>query len=488
MDRPRPRPTMSPASTSLPTTTQPARVPAAQDVTHLGMPTVRGLSSGVVADPAFDDHRPPSTELLDDCVHCGFCLTTCPTYQLWGEEMDSPRGRIDLVRAAREGAPLTGSTVAHLDACLGCMACVTACPSGVRYDRILETTRAQIERRVERPARERALRSLIFGLFPHPARLRALRGPLRLAQRTGALRLVGRTGLVGRVSPELEVMQSLAPPLGPRVEVPERTPALGPRRAVVGMLTGCVQREFFGEVNAATARVLAAEGCDVVAPRRQGCCGALSVHTGREEEGAEFARRLIDTFEEAGVDSVVVNSAGCGSTMKEYVHLLSDDPDYADRARAFSDKVRDLSEILVELGPVAPRHPVGAAPADDDRTDGEVVIAYHDACHLRHAQQVVRQPRELLRGIPGVRLVEIPDAEICCGSAGVYNILNPEPAAELGDRKAANILSTGADLLVTANPGCLMQISQALERAGRPVPFVHTAVVLDAAIRGERLL
>lgn len=448
---------------------------------ELGMPAVRGERAEVLADPAFDAHHPPSAQLLDDCVHCGFCLTTCPTYSLWGEEMDSPRGRIDLMRAGVEGAPLTTSMVEHFDACLGCMACVTACPSGVQYDRLLEQTRAQVERRVDRPAKERALRTLIFSLFPYPARLRALRGPLRLAQRSGVLGLVGRTGLVGRVSPELEVMQNLAPPLGPRVSVPERTPAVGERRAVVGMLTGCVQREFFGDVNAATVRVLAAEGCEVIAPARQGCCGALSVHTGREEEGQQFARRLIDTFEEAGVERVVVNSAGCGSTMKEYIHLLADDPEYADRARAFSERVADLSEILVELGPVAPRHAITAG-------DRPVVVAYHDACHLRHAQRVVSQPRQLLGGIPGVELREIPDAEICCGSAGVYNILHPEPATELGDRKAATILSTGAELLVTANPGCLMQITRALERAGRSVPFVHTAVVLDASIQGRPLV
>ena len=448
--------------------------------THLGMPRVRGSESAVLAQPAFDALRPPDPDLLDDCVHCGFCLTTCPTYQLWGEEMDSPRGRIDQIRAAAQGAPLTAATVGHLDACLGCMACVTSCPSGVQYDRILESTRAQVERRVTRPRRDRALRRLIFSLFPYPTRLRALRGPLRAAQRSGALGLVRRSGLVGRVSPELDVMQSLAPPLGPRVTVPERTPAVGTRRAVVGMLTGCVQREFFGDVNAATARVLAAEGCEVVAPARQGCCGALSVHTGREEEGIGFARRLIDTFEEAGVETVVVNSAGCGSTMKDYVHLLADDPAYAERARAFSDRVRDLAEFLHELGPVAQRHPL--------RTGGlggpELTVAYHDACHLRHAQGVVSAPRELIRGIPGVELVEIRDGEICCGSAGVYNILNPEPATELGDRKAASILRTGAELLVTANPGCLMQITQALERAGRPLPFVHTASLLDASIRG----
>lgn len=463
--------------------------------TMLGMPTTRGRSD-VVADPAFDAVRPPDPDLLDDCVHCGFCLTTCPTYQLWGEEMDSPRGRIDLVRAAGEGAPLTAATVSHIDACLGCMACVTSCPSGVQYDRILESTRAQIERRVDRPAGQRALRAAIFSLFPYPERLRLLRGPLRLAQRAGVLGLVQRSGVVRRVSRQLDAMQRLAPPLGPRVGVPEHTPARGTRRAVVGMLTGCVQREFFGDVNAATVRVLSAEGCDVVAPAAQGCCGALSVHVGREEEGRRFARRLIDTFEAAGVEVVVVNSAGCGSTMKEYADLLADDPAYADRARTFSDRVKDLSEILVELGPVAPRHRVTlmragsqdrSRPAPDREPPTTLTVAYHDACHLRHAQGVVSPPRELLTGIPAVELVEIPDAEICCGSAGVYNILNPEPATELGDRKAASILRTGAELIVTANPGCLMQITQALDRAGRPLPLVHTATLLDASIRGVPL-
>lgn len=443
----------------------------------LGMPTGRGDRTQVVASPAFDTHRPPSTGLLDDCVHCGFCLPACPTYTLWGEEMDSPRGRIDLMQAAARGGDLTASTVDHLDACLGCMACVSACPSGVRYDRLIEATRAQVERRVERPADERTLRALIFALFPHPRRLRMLRGPLRLAQRTGALRLLARSGLVRRLSPGLDVMQTLAPPLGSRQVVPERTPAVGPRRAVVGMLTGCVQREFFGDVNTATARVLAAEGCEVIAPPAQGCCGALSVHVGREPEGQARARALIDTFQAAGVETIVVNSAGCGSAMKDYVHLLADDPAYAARAEAFSRRVRDLSEVLVELGPRAPRHRL---TADDE----ELVVAYHDACHLRHAQRVVSQPRALLASIPGVRLAEIADAEICCGSAGVYNVLHPEPARELGDRKAATILATGADLVVSANPGCLMQVRQGLERAGAPLPLVHTAALLDASIRG----
>jgi glycolate oxidase iron-sulfur subunit len=252
-------------------------------------------------------------------------------------------------------------------------------------------------------------------------------------------------------------------------------PAVGRRRTVVGMLTGCVQDALFPEVNAATARVLAAEGCDVVIPRRQGCCGALSQHMGREDEAISFARALITRFEAAGVDHVVVNAAGCGSAMKEYAHLLRDDPDYTARAQAFVERTRDVSELLVELGPVAPRHAL------------EITIAYHDACHLGHAQGVRSQPRELLRAIPGLTLTEIAEADLCCGSAGIYNLLNPEPATELGDRKAGHVLATGASVLVTANPGCLMQIAASAQRLGEKLALVHTVTVLDASIRGVPL-
>jgi len=386
--------------------------------------------------------------------------------------MDSPRGRIYLMKEGLEGEPLSDAMVQHWDRCLGCMSCVTACPSGVQYDKLIEATRAQVERRHDRTTKDKALRGLIFALFPHPRRLRLLRGPLRGVQRTGLDRLMRRTGLLERVSPQLAAMESLAPRLGKPIPLPERISAAGTRRATVGMLTGCVQREFFPGVNAATARVLQAEGCDVVIPKAQGCCGALSHHNGREPEAQRYARGLIDAFEAAGVEWVVVNAAGCGSSMKEYADLLYDDPAYRDRARAFSDRVRDVSELLTELGPVATRHPLEAS------------VAYHDACHLGHAQGVRAQPRELLRQIPGIELREIAEAEICCGSAGIYNILNPEPARELGDRKAANIVATGADLLVTANPGCLMQVSAAIERSGHPMGMAHTIEVLDASIRG----
>jgi glycolate oxidase iron-sulfur subunit len=437
--------------------------PAKDEPVGLGMPAPTG---------AFDEHHPPDPALVGDCVHCGFCLPTCPTYVLWGEEMDSPRGRIYLMQEGLDGEPMSDSMVQHWDRCLGCMACVTACPSGVQYDKLIEATRAQVERRHHRSAKDRALRALVFGLFPHPQRLRLLRAPLRALQRTGLDRRLRRTGLLERISPQLAAMESLAPRLDGTERVPDRVAARGTRRAVVGMLTGCVQREFFPGVNAATARVLAAEGCEVVAPPAQRCCGALSMHNGREEEAQRYARSLIDTFDAADVEYVVVNAAGCGSTMKEYAHLLRDDPAYADRARGFSRKVRDVSEILVELGPVAPRHPL------------DVTVAYHDACHLGHAQGVRSQPRELLRQIPGVELREIAEGDLCCGSAGVYNILNPEPARELGNRKAANIVATGADLLVTANPGCLMQVAAAIGRSGHPMILAHTVELLDASIRG----
>jgi glycolate oxidase iron-sulfur subunit len=421
---------------------------------------------------AFDDHRPPRHDLIADCVHCGFCLPTCPTYVLWGEEMDSPRGRIHLMSQALQGEPLSDSMVEHFDACLGCMGCVTACPSGVRYDELISATRAQVERHHERSRAERALRGAIFALFPYPRRLRALRGPLWLHQRSGLSRVLRRTGLLDRHAPHLAAMEALAPPLDSAPRVPERLSAHGRRRGTVGMLLGCVQREFFPGVNAATARVLVAEGFDVVAPAGQGCCGALSAHSGREPEAQRLARAVVDTFERSGVETVVVNSAGCGSAMKEYATLLADDPGYADRAAALAAAVRDVSEFLADVGPVARRHPV------------DLTVAYHDACHLSHAQGVREQPRELLRGIPGLEVREVPDGSLCCGSAGIYNLLHPQAGRELGDLKAANVLATRADLLVTANPGCLMQIGSALERAGARLPSAHTIEVLDASIRG----
>jgi len=420
-------------------------------------------------------------EIVGDCVHCGFCLPTCPTYQLWGEEMDSPRGRIHLIGQLLEGADGTEAAAEHLDRCLGCMACLPACPSGVRYDRLIEAARSWAAEPAQslppRSIRERALRSAIFATFPYPARLRRLIGPLRLAQRTGTDKLIHRSELADRLAPEVAAALRVAPgrtakPM-PRGRLPERVTARGERRATVGMLTGCVQQVFFPQVNVATARVLATEGCDVIIPGRQGCCGALSLHDGRRAEAAGFARQLIETFERADIDAIVVNSAGCGSAMKEYADLLADDPSWVPRAAALAAKVADFSQFLAALGPTAARHPL------------PLTIAYHDACHLAHAQRITSQPRDLLAAIPGLTITEVPDAGTCCGSAGIYNLVQPDAAKQLGARKAAAVSRTGAELVVSGNPGCTLQIASALDAAGTPLPVAHIAEVLDASLRAQ---
>jgi glycolate oxidase iron-sulfur subunit len=422
--------------------------------------------------------------LASDCVHCGFCLPACPTYQLWGEEMDSPRGRIHLISQILETGQGGEAAATHFDRCLGCMACVPACPSGVRYDRLIEAARTWSEdgpgaaTRVlpPRSRRERAMRAAIFATFPYPRRLRALLAPLRVAQRTRLDRVALRSSVLGRLAPEAVAALAVAPGPGGGPgsgRLPTRVPARGTRRAVVGMLTGCVQSVFFPRVNDATVRVLAAEGCDVVIPPGQGCCGALSLHSGRTDEAVAFARRTIEVFEQAGVDAVIANAAGCGSAMKEYADLLAGEPAWAGRAAALSARVRDFSEYVAELGPAAPR------------SELKLTVAYHDACHLGHAQRITVQPRGLLRAIPGLTVAELADSGTCCGSAGIYNLVQPAAAAELGARKASSVLQTGADLLVSANPGCALQITKALAADGaQPVPMAHIAEVLDASIRG----
>lgn len=433
---------------------------------------------------AFDVFNPPDPSLIADCVHCGFCLPACPTYQLWGNEEDSPRGRIYLMEKGLEDGPMSASMVEHFDACLGCMACVSACPSGVQYDKLIEATRGQVERngKQHRSRGEVALREAIFQLFPYPDRLKTMLAPLKAYQRSGLSALVRKSKILEKLSPTLATMEAIAPPVTKKVTIPASNPprtADGeslPVRSRVGMLLGCVQRTFYPQVNAATVRVLNMEGCEVVVPQSQGCCGALSVHAGRSEEGEDFARRIVDTFTSADVDYLVVNSAGCGSTMKEYSDILAGDPAYAQRAKELADKVRDVTEILVELGPIAPRHPVAS--------EG-LRVAYHDACHLSHAQGVRNPPRELLGQIPGVELAAIKDADTCCGSAGIYNLVRPEAARELGDKKATNIAATGADIVVTGNPGCLLQVTDALRRQGEAtLPTAHTIELIDASLTG----
>jgi len=384
--------------------------------------------------------------LIDDCVHCGFCLPTCPTYgPLWQQEMDSPRGRIWLMKGlAEETLELSDTVVEHFDRCLGCMACMTACPSGVKYDRLIEQTREVIEKRYDRTPDDWLLRSIVFAVLPHPRRMRAA---LTLAP-------------LGRHLPMPSTFRpfvELAPPWRSTESPPERTPAAGERRATVGLLLGCVQRVLFGEVNASTARVLAAEGCDVLAPSRQQCCGALHLHAGRRKEGHERAHSLADLFRRAGAERIVVNAAGCGSHLKDAGLELP---------------VVDVSELIAELGPLAERHEL------------ELRVAFQDSCHLLHAQQVQTQPRGLLRSIPGLELAETAEQAICCGSAGIYNLVQPVAATELGVRKAKNVAATEAQVYASANPGCLVQVSNALRRAGTPLAALHPVEILDASIRG----
>jgi glycolate oxidase iron-sulfur subunit len=422
---------------------------------------------------AFDPHRPPDKELIEDCVHCGFCLPTCPTYVLWGEEMDSPRGRIVLMNTGlKEGTEMSSTLVTHWDRCLGCMACVTACPSGVQYDRLIEATRPQVERNFRRPASERVWRKMMFALFTHPGRLRAT---VPLVAATKPLRRAGARLL--RPWPKLQSLNRLTPEVAFTAatnRLPQRTPARGERRGRVGLLQGCVQRVFFHHVNQATVDVLAEEGFEVLAPRRPRCCGALLMHSGEEDDAKARAKETITAFENC--DVVAVNAAGCGSAMRDYVHLLDDEPSWSDRAREFSKKVRDVSQVLAECEARTPRHPV------------EMKVAYHDACHLAHAQGVRAEPRAVLGSIPGLELVEPSEWEICCGSAGVYNLLQPEAAHDLGARKAANLIETGADAIAAGNPGCTLQIRAHLKEAGHPLPVYHPIELLRMSIAGARSL
>jgi glycolate dehydrogenase iron-sulfur subunit len=411
---------------------------------------------------AWDDHQPPDPDLIKDCVHCGFCLPTCPSYAVFEDEMDSPRGRIVLMRVGHEpGTEISAEMVTHFDRCLGCMACVTACPSGVQYDKLIERTRPQLERNGPRSRREHLYRRAIFEVMTHPGRLRALAPGAALGPKLAPLVPI----------PRVRTLLSLAPPVSPgallrRLPKVRRTPA-PVKRGRVAFMQGCVQRVFFGDVNAATVRVLAAEGWEVHSPRSPRCCGALQLHAGFEDEALGLAKATIAAYE--GFDAIAVNVAGCGSAMKDYGHLLGDDPEWGDRARAFAAKVRDVSELLAEHEPQAVRHEL------------PLRVAYHDACHLAHAQGVRKPPRELLRGIPGLELLEPAEWELCCGSAGIYNLLQPQAAAELGRRKASNLRATGAEAIAAANPGCSLQIAQYLD-----VPIFHPMTLLDLSLRGAR--
>jgi glycolate oxidase iron-sulfur subunit len=373
------------------------------------------------------------------------------------------------------GAGISAEFVKHLDGCLGCLACQTACPSGVHYGSLLETARSQIERQYERPTMDRLWRRALLGLFTQPARLGPVVGALHWYQRLGLSKLVRATVRAAHLSLRLTDLEALLPTIpspGERQALPELTPAAGRRVGRIGLLTGCVQRFLLPHINRATARVLAAAGYEVLTPRDQGCCGALHLHAGRLDEGRSLARSLIRTFEESGVDAVVANAAGCGAAMKAYGDLLREDAAWRGRAQAFSASVRDVSEILAgiswngELGPVP------------------LTATYHDACHLAHAQRIRKEPRTILKQIPGLRVVELADSDFCCGSAGVYNLLQAEMAAEVLQRKLDRIRDAGAEVVATGNIGCLLHIGRGLRQAGLPARAVHPVELLDWSLHG----
>jgi glycolate oxidase iron-sulfur subunit len=452
----------------------------------VGGPEAIPLEGSAIASdnsPGFDTINPPEQSLIDACVHCGFCLTTCPSYRVIGKENDSPRGRIYLMDAINKGeAPLSDASVQHFDSCLGCLACTTACPSGVQYDKLISRLRPQIRRNHTRPWPQKAIRQLIFSLFPYPDRIRLLLAPLALYQKLGISQLMQTSGLLKRISPNLAAMESLLPPVTASCffdNLPERIPAQnGEKRYRIGMILGCVQRVFFTGVNEATARVLSANGCEIVIPKSQGCCSALPEHQGETAQAQALARQMIDSFEAADVEYVIINAAGCGHTLKEYGHILADDPNYAERAKAFAAKVRDVQEFLAEVGLTTELHALQNEP---------LVTVYQDACHLLHGQKISQQPRQLLQQIPGLTLREPLDAALCCGSAGVYNMLQPNIAAELGQMKVNNLANTGATLIASANPGCSLQIKQSLEKQGKTIALMHPMQLLDMSIRGEKL-
>jgi glycolate oxidase iron-sulfur subunit len=403
----------------------------------------------------------PSLTDLRKCVHCGICLPQCPTYLTLGEEMDSPRGRIYLMRAVAEGRiGFTETLTHHLDLCLGCRACETACPSGVPFGQLLEATRAQITHEV--PERRAALVDRVaLAVFPRPGRVGALVRLQSVYERSGLRRLVRTYGLLRRF-PRLAAMEALAPSVPAGMTVPEFTPAVGARRGRVGLLTGCVQRHVYPHINRDTARLLSLAGWDVLAPAAQSCCGALELHAGRLDDFRARARALAAAFP-PDVDWIVTNAAGCGSAMKEYDHWL-DTPD----ARRVALVTRDVSELLVDsdlpLGPL------------------DVTVTYHDACHLAHGQRIRNEPRALLRRIPGLRLVELAEADLCCGSAGIYNLTHPEIADPLLERKVARIADTGATIVAAGNPGCLMQIAKGCRDRGLAVDVLHPVELLVRSV------
>jgi len=450
-------------------------------------------------------------DLIRQCIHCGFCLPTCPTYAVLGVEMDSPRGRIYQMQAVADGRlEISDEFVEHMNCCVGCRACETACPSGVQFGKLIEAAREQIQITNSAIANEeeeytqsntgfplmpvttpqpsaiswpaKLLRRFFFDIMlPSRLALTVIFGGLKLYQRSGLQKLVHASGLFdiinnlptpfkGKLSLPETLMDNARGEILPGL-LPEVTPALGHRRYRVGFISGCIMGQVFRDINEASVRVLSANGCEVITPPQQGCCGALHIHGGEAERGRDLARHNIDVFEAYNCDFVIINSAGCGSTLKEYDHLLRDDPAYAERARVFTSKMKDINEFLMSI--------------DLNRDLGEIkrTVAYHDACHLLHGQKIKQQPRQLLKSIPGLTLVDLKESDWCCGSAGVYNITNQEMGRQLLERKMNNVVETGASTIATANPGCMMQIAMGVRERGLPMEVMHPMELLDESYR-----
>jgi len=425
--------------------------------------------------------KPLDYEALVKCVHCGLCLNECPTYRANGLEPDSPRGRLYLIRAVSEGSlPVTDDVVEHLQRCLVCRSCETACPSNVQFGQVMEAARDSLLKDYSRPKR-RFLSWLAFRqLFPYPGRLKLVATLLRLYQRSPLPVVSALLTRLKLLPARLAVMEKMSPPLSDHFfEIPatERVPARGDRRFTVGMIAGCIMPLAFAETNDATVRVLTANGCDVILPKAQRCCGALAAHSGDAGASADLARSNIDAFERFGLDrldSIIINAAGCGAQLKNYGHMLADDPRYAARAQRFAEKVEDVTEFLARVGLTAPLGPI-------DRS-----VTYQDACHLIHGQKIQQQPRDLLTAIPNLQLVEMRDPHRCCGSAGIYNIVEPDMSMDVLTAKMENVLATNTDQVVACNPGCLLQLNLGLKQHGKPPTAVHLIDLLDESIRAAK--
>ncbi len=394
------------------------------------------------------------------CIHCGLCLGSCPTYLETGDENESPRGRIYLMRAVQEGRMELGAcAVGHIDSCLGCRACEAVCPSGVQYGEMLEHTRDHIEKHHRRPLFQTFLRRIaIEKILPFPRRMKLALAPARLIRAAGLekfLPALARSAM------------SLVPEDARTFRLPGISPPIGDQRGRAGFITGCVMSVLFGKTNAASVRLLNRAGYEVIVPGGQVCCGALYAHSGQLELARQSARRNIELFEKENLDAIVINAAGCGSTLKQYGQLLAGDPRWAARAREFSRKIKDLTECV--------------PPANCARRAGNsgVKVTYHDACHLAHAQRITAAPRALVKAIAGKNFIELPEADVCCGSAGTYNLTEPQMAQRLQTRKVENILRSGAQTVVTSNPGCIMQIQAGLRQAGSQAQVMHIADFLD---------